>query len=246
MIRRSLLLSVWTVLFSALCLTSFAATEVTPYGAFPERDVILLGAQSAQAGIGHWRMVQVDKAQADGAKISQPGFDTRPWQNAIVPGTVLNSLVADGVYPEPYFGLNNAHEQELIPDISQTGTPFYTYWFRTEFTPPASYRNRRVWLQLDGINYRAEIWVNGHAIGTMAGMFNRGVFDVTDAVNPGQANALAVLVHPIDKPNGFSAKSDKPGAVGESRNGGDGTIGQDTTMLMTAGWDFTFPDGIRD
>ncbi len=225
--------------------TAQAQTPDARYGAFPERDAVLLTSQPS-AGSARWQMMQNDKAGAQGAQISQSGFATRSWQNAIVPGTVLNSLVADGVYPEPYFGLNNAHETSKIPDVSQVGTGFYTYWFRRVFTVPTSYRNRRVWLQFDGINYRADIWLNGHELGSMAGMFNRGVFDVTDAIKVGAPNALAVLVKPIDVPNGFRAKSDKPRAAGENRNGGDGTIGQYTTMLMTAGWDFTFPDGIRD
>lgn len=216
------------------------------YGAFPERETILLGSQNRNAGVGNWQMIQRDKAGGDGAQISQPTFARRAWVPAIVPGTVLNSLVTNGTYPEPYYGLNNAHEKNLIPDISQTGPDFYTYWFRTRFAVPRSFRGKRVWMQFDGINYRSQIWINGRAIGSMAGMFTRGLFDVTDAVRVGDSNALAVLVTPIEKPNGFKAKGDKPRAAGENRNGGDGTIGQYTTMLMTAGWDFTFPDGIRD
>jgi hypothetical protein len=216
------------------------------YGAYPERDSVLLTSRAPGPGSGKWQMMQSAKAGGDGAQISQPSFPTALWAPAIVPGTVLNSLVANGTYPEPYYGLNNVHDKGIIPEIFEVGTPFYTYWFRTAFDVPASFKNRRVWMQFDGINYRAEIWLNGQNIGRMAGMFNRGVFDVTGAVKIGAPNALAVLVKPIDKPNGFRPKSDKPTAVGENRNGADGTIGQYTTMLMTAGWDFTFPDGIRD
>ncbi len=230
-----------------LCLSGkvFAAPE-TAYGSYPQRDVVTLGSAAANAGIGRWQMLPVDKAQAGGDRISQAGFTTRSWSNAIVPGTVLTNLVANGVYPEPYYGLNNAHERNLIPDISQVGPKFYTYWFRTEFAAPTSFRGRRVWMQFDGINYQADIWLNGQLVRSMTGMFQRGIFDVTDAIKIGQPNALAVLVKPIDPPNGFRAKSDKPRAAGENRNGGDGIIGRYTTMLMTAGWDFTFPDGIRD
>jgi len=183
---------------------------------------------------------------ADGAVISRPGFSTVNWKEAIVPGTVLNSLVHDGVYPEPYFGLNNAHEQKLIPDLSEAGPDFYTYWFRAEFVVPDSFKQKQVWLQFDGINYRAEIWLNGQKLGDLAGMFQRGIFNVTKAVRLGGTNALAVLVHPVDKPGGFRAKNKTVRAAGENRNGGDGEIGRNTTMLMTVGWDFTFTDGIRD
>jgi hypothetical protein len=103
-----------------------------------------------------------------------------------------------------------------------------------------------VWLQFDGINYRAEIWLNGHKMGGMAGMFKRGLFNVTKTINLSGTNALAVLVHPVDYPGGFQHKGKAEGAVGENSNGGDGLIGRNTTMLMTVGWDFTFHDGIRD
>ena len=92
---------------------------------------------------------------------------------AIVPGTVLNSLVYDGVYPEPYYGLNNKLESELIPDLYRVGRDFYTYWFRTEFRlDKKAYGGRKIWLQADGINYRSEIWLNGNMVGKLLGGIN--------------------------------------------------------------------------
>ena len=230
----------------ALFLPFHARADDAEFGAFLQRETVTLSSQTGDVAASRWQMAQVEKAGADGAALSRAGFGTRGWQNARVPNTVLTNLVANGVYPEPYYGLNNAHETSVIPDVSVAGTQFYSYWFRREFSVPTSYRNRRVWMQFDGINYRAQVWLNGKNLGNMAGMFNRGLFDVTGAVKIGAPNALAVLVSPIDEPNGFRAKSDKPRAAGENRNGADGTIGCYTTMLMTAGWDFTFPDGIRD
>ncbi len=239
-------LSVFAFWFLLVTIIHCALAQESKFGEFIERPVIVLTSKTEQTKNRAWQMARADKTGVSGDKISQPNFQSNGWSPAIVPGTVLNSLVANRVYPEPYFGMNNAHERNLIPDISQVGTGFYTYWFRSQFVVPNSFRNRRVWMQFDGINYRAEIWINGREIGQMAGMFRRGLFDVTEAVKIGAPNALAVLVKPIDEPNGFRAKSDKPRAVGENRNGADGTIGRYTTMLMTAGWDFTFPDGIRD
>ena len=80
-----------------------------------------------------------------------PDYPTEKWLPAIVPGTVLNSLVYNQKYPEPYYGVNNKLESKLIPDLSQVGRDFYTYWFRTEFAVPQSFKGKNVWLQLDGI-----------------------------------------------------------------------------------------------
>ncbi len=97
---------------------------------------------------------------------------TDDWMPAIVPGTVLNSLVYNGVYPEPYYGLNNKLESNLIPDLHHAGRDFYTYWFRTEFeTPAENHKNKKTWLQIDGIKYGAEVWFNGNMVGNIAGMF---------------------------------------------------------------------------
>ncbi len=93
---------------------------------------------------------------------------------------------------------------------------------------PPGYSGRRVWLQLDGINYTADIWVNGKQVGTLAGMFQRGTYDITSLVTPGSSqNALAILVHPIDPPNGFSSPTNTGGdATNENANGADGKIGK--------------------
>ncbi len=193
---------------------------------------------------GQWAMVKADSERATAEQISKTGYQLNGWQPAIVPGTVLNSLVANGVYPEPYYGLNNKIGQNMIPDLAVAGRDFYTYWFRTEFDVPASYQGKVVWLDVEGINYRAEVWVNGHLATVMAGMFRPAVIDITEWAHIGGRNALAIKVFPVDVPGTTRKKT--WGAANEFRNGGDGNIGLNVTMLMSVGWDFTFDDGIRD
>ena len=227
--------------FCAFGLGLSSLAEAAPgfdYGARPERSAILLESSKGHKGTFDWKMQQQEKAQATGEEISRAGFAIAKWSDAIVPGTVLNSLVANGVYPEPYFGMNNCLTNKMIPDITEVGREFYTYWFRTEFNVPDEFKGRRVWLQFDGINYRADIWVNGKQIGSMAGMFNRGLFDITDAALPGKPNALAVLAKPVDQLNGFRTNG--------FPNGNLGRLGENVTMLQPAGYDFSFRDGIRD
>ena len=205
---------------------------------------IWLDSEIGHQGDYQWKMIKAGDATDPGEKISLSNYATTNWMPAIVPGTVLNSLVYNQKYPEPYYGINNKIESKLIPDISETGRDFYTYWFRTDFTVPQSFKGKTVWLQLDGINYRAEVWVNGNLLSTMNGMFIQDYIDVTDFVKVGEKNGLAIKVYPVDVPG--SAKPKSWGAAGEFHNGGNGNIGLNTTMLMTVGWDFTFMDGIRD
>lgn len=207
-------------------------------------DRIWLDSELVHRGNSEWKMMKASELNMPAEKISQPGLSTADWLSAIVPGTVLNSLVYNKVYPEPYYGVNNKLESGLIPDISKTGREFYTYWFRTEFALPESLKGKTVWMQLDGINYRAEVWVNGHLLSTINGMFHTDYINVSDFVQIGKPNALAIKVYPVDVPGTTMPKS--WGAVGEFHNGGNGNIGLNTTMLMSVGWDFTFMDGIRD
>ena len=205
---------------------------------------IWLDSEVTHHGDYQWKMIKAGDITDPGEKISSSDYPTEKWLPAIVPGTVLNSLVYNQKYPEPYYGVNNKLESKLIPDLSQVGRDFYTYWFRTEFAVPQSFKGKNVWLQLDGINYRAEVWVNGNLLSTINGMFIQDYINVTDFVKIGKNNALAVKVYPVDVPGSTKPKS--WGAAGEFHNGGNGNIGLNTTMLMTVGWDFTFMDGIRD
>lgn len=207
-------------------------------------DRIYLDSKEGHNGRFTWQMYKADETKDPAEKISQPDYQTGQWMPAIVPGTVLNSLVHNKVYPEPYFGMNNKLDKGIIPDLAKAGCEFYTYWFRTEFDVPESYKGKIVWLQVDGINYRAEVWVNGYLLGNMSGMFKPEYINITDFARIGQKNALAIKVYPVDMSGTIKPK--QWGAVGEFHNGGDGNIGLNTTMLMSVGWDFTFNDGIRD
>jgi len=207
-------------------------------------DKIYLDSKEGHNGSFTWQMHKADETKDPAEKISQPGYQTGKWMPAIVPGTVLNSLVHNKVYPEPYYGMNNKLDRNIIPDLAKTGREFYTYWFRTEFDVPENYKDKIVWLQVGRYQYRAEIWVNGYLLGNMSGMFKPEYINITDFARIGQKNALAIKVYPVDMPGTIKPK--QWGAAGEFHNGGDGNIGLNTTMLMSVGWDFTFNDGIRD
>ena len=234
------------IYLALLAVLSLSATyaQTQPANRYRKGDRIYFDSQDGHSGAFEWKMIKAGDVQEAAEKISQPGYVVKEWLPAIVPGTVLNSLVHNKVYPEPYFGMNNKLDRNIIPDLAYAGRDFYTYWFRTEFDVPESYKGKAVWLQLEGINYRAEVWVNGHLLEHMSGMFKPSDIDVTEFVKVGEKNALAVKVYPVDMPG--TTKLKKWGAAGEFRNGGDGNIGLNTTMLMSVGWDFTFLDGIRD
>jgi hypothetical protein len=181
-----------------------------------------------------WFLQDAAKVTGDGKEISSLGFQPDGWYAATVPGTVLTSLVNDGVYPEPLYGQNNRPDK--IPD-SLCRTP---YWYRTVFTVPKDYAGKKIWLNFEGINYAAEVWVNGKNVGGIKGAFIRGIFDITSGVKPGEEAALAVLITPQPHPG---TPHEHTLANGMGSNGGITAI-DGPTFLCTIGWDWI--PAIRD
>jgi hypothetical protein len=135
---------------------------------------------------GGWRLLAAPQVKGAGAAISRPGYDVSAWYPAVVPGTVLTTLVARGVYPDPAYGLNNM----AIPESLNR----QDYWYRTVVDAPSDMAGRPVELTFEGVNYAGEVWLNGDRLGDMRGAFIRGRFDVTGRLRPGQPNVLAIRV----------------------------------------------------
>jgi hypothetical protein len=180
-----------------------------------------------------WKMQEEAKAGQSGEQISSGGYSTSGWYDATVPGTVLANLVDQGVYPDPYFGTN----LKSIPEELNKKK----WWYRVDFDLDASYEGKRVWLDFEGINYKADIYLNGTSVGSMRGAFKRGYFDVTSAAKTDETNSLAVRIHPNDNPGTphMSVSSTCGPNCGSREIGRDGP-----TFQATLGWDWT--PGIPD
>lgn len=178
-----------------------------------------------------WFARRANEVNVDGNQLSATSPETTGWISARVPGTVLTTLLENQQYPAPEFGLNN----NLIPDIYEVGNDFYTFWFIRKFDIPELPEGRNVWLNFRGINYKAEIFLNGKRVNnsTHEGMFLRKSFNITPWLRTDAPNTLAVLVYPpthAGNPNGGQ--------------GGDGQIARNNTMQYTPGWDWIQP--VRD
>ncbi len=201
-----------------------------------------VGTVQAAAGSDVFRVRSV--VRANGAWEMAQATAPNEWMPAQVPGTVLGTLVANKKVPDPYWGLNNKLEENRIPDLSRN-RDFYTATFRSQVRLPDDFKGKTIWMRPEGINYRSEIFLNARLVASTAGMFARTAVDVTSFVKPGAVNDILVKVSPVDHPG--TVKPKKWGAANnEWHNGGDGEIGRNVTMLMSAGWDFTFCDGVRD
>lgn len=214
-------------LFCWLCL----ACWLKPVSA--EEQALLAIPEPGEKTLIHsdWYARKANEVKMDGNRLSAAPLDKTGWLPARVPGTVLTTLLENHMYPAPEFGLNN----NLIPDIHEVGNDFYTYWFTRQFNINNLPEGRNVWLNFRGINYKAEIFLNGKRINrnTHEGMFLRKIFNITPYLRTDAPNVLAVLVYPpthAGNPNGGQ--------------GGDGQIARNNTMQYTPGWDWIQP--VRD
>lgn len=174
---------------------------------------------------GEWKVQRASVVEGSGNSISQKDFDDSSWIPATVPGTVLSSYFNAGVLPDPNYSDNQLMISESF---------FYSdFWYRNEFDVPANFKSDNLFLNFDGINWKADVFVNGKNAGKIEGAFIQEKFDVTDLITPGQKNSLAVLIH----------KNDNPGVVKEQtqtspdKNGG--ILGADNpTYHASIGWDW--------
>jgi hypothetical protein len=181
--------------------------------------------------VNAWRMAEGPEVKADGAALSRPGYDDRSWYAAKVPGTVLQTLIDRGVYPDPSRGLNNLAIPERLARQH--------YWYRARIDLPARPSERRRALLFKGINYAAEIWLNGERIGDLKGAFIRGRYDVTAKLRPG-ANYLAVRISPPPHPG---IPHEESITAGPGENGGRVAL-DGPTFAASEGWDWI--PGVRD
>jgi len=148
------------------------------------------GTQGIELADG-WKLVSATGLKADGATISAAGYDDGAWVPVSkMPATVLEILQQAGIYPNLYFGKNL--RTEVPPDLFQQD-----WWYRVTFTAPAGYRTYQ--LNFPGINYRADIWLNGQRIADstqIVGMYTHHTLDVTPWLVSGKPNTLAVRVIP--------------------------------------------------
>jgi exo-1,4-beta-D-glucosaminidase len=189
---------------AGLLLGQLARAQTAPSPAAKSADAKLALADG-------WSLQTSAKVDQSGEVLSKPGFAPKNWYPVSVPTTVVSALVKRKVLPDPFFGMNlrqfpgvsypigaNFSNLPMSPD-----SPYaLSWWYRKTFTLPADYKGKSVWLNFRGINYRANIWLNGKQIAKsdeVAGAWRTYEFNITGAAKPGAENVVAVQVYaPIE------------------------------------------------
>lgn len=174
---------------------------------------------------GAWKLQRASLVNAEGNFISSMNATDEEWLPATVPGTTLVSYLNAGALPDPNYGDNN---------LAISDSYFYDdFWYRNVFIVPASYAGKRIFLNFDGINWKAEVYLNSNLVGRINGAFTRGKFDVTNMVMPGNKNVLAVRIIKNETP-GFPTEQNR-----NSTDANGGELGADNpTFHASVGWDW--------
>lgn len=174
---------------------------------------------------GAWRIQRGNFIHDPGEALSKTGYDDASWLVGTVPGTALTSYLNAGAIPDPNFGQNQLHISDSY---------FYSdFWYRTEFSTPMIESKQSISLNFDGINSKAEVFLNGELLGSIDGGFIRGHFDVTKKLLVGKPNALAIRIEKNATPGSAKQKTF------ESSGKNGGALGADNpTYHASIGWDW--------
>ncbi len=219
---------------ASACASSYAqnANTIEVSGNWQMQDAEVVKAEALKQG---WYRESSAKQPEEGREISKVSFEPKGWYKATVPGTVLTTLVNNKVYPEPLYDENNRPEK-IPEDLCRKD-----WWYRATVNIPEDFKDKIVWLNFNGINYSAEVWVNGKRVGPIHGAFIRGIFDITKYdVKPGKETAIAVRISP--QPTKGIPSEHTMGTTG-GPCGGEGRL-DGPTFGCSVGWDWQ--SGIRD
>ncbi len=172
-----------------------------------------------------WKLNHYNIGEARGKQPFHPDFDASWWIDATVPGVVQSDLIRAGRIPDPYVNMN-AQQIEWVPARD--------WVYAKKFTVPASVKGRKVRLHFEGIDYSADIYLNGRHLGHSENAFIPFEFDVTDILNYEDENRVVVILDPA------------PAEIGQI---GRTSLVRTYKTRMSYGWDFAvrlIPLGLWD
>lgn len=148
---------------------------------------------SDKAFMSGWQLVSSDSTRADGSDLSSPGYSLDKGVTVDLPATVMAALTRRNYYPDLFVGENLKKIPEAPFDVP--------WWYRKDFTLDQLNEADHYRLRFEGLNYKANVWLNGKLIAsadTVEGVFRMFEFDVTSELRSGE-NALAIEVIPPKK-----------------------------------------------
>lgn len=165
---------------------------------------LLAGALPAREfSIDRWTGDRSERVRRDPAGWHREDTDRSSWVPATVPGTVQGALAAAGVIPDPLVDDHTYAEltEHGVPEqwpwfFRRTRIEEQEWWYARRFTVPADWREQRVRLSFDGVDYAASVYLNGQPISRHLGMYGGPDVDVTAVLRFDGENEVVVRIDP--------------------------------------------------
>ncbi len=151
-----------------------------------------------------WTLQSNCPAEIKGESISSPGFNTRNAIHTSVPSTVLAAQVAAGKFRDLFRDRNLRNLPGMSYPVGENfsnlpmaaDSPYRCgWWYRKTFPVAAHGAKTRLTLHFAGINYRANVWLNGKLVADgqkIAGAYRTYDLDITETAKQGEENILAI------------------------------------------------------
>ena len=136
---------------------------------------------------GDWKFKLFRSPENLPQNIFKPNFKDNAWQDMPVPSNwTLHSLEDFPIYTNVRMPFEN--NPPIVPADNPTGI------YRTEFTVPADWKNRRIIIHIGGAESYLEVYCNGKFIGMGKDCRLPSEFDLSRAINFDSANTLVCKV----------------------------------------------------
>ncbi len=169
-----------------------------PYGSLKEALAANRHASSFSRSLnGMWKFKWVDWPQKRPVDFYKVAYDVSAWEEIRVP----SSFQVEGYGTPDYSNFTYIFKKDF-PRVMSTPSERYTTYkernpvgsYRRDFTVPAEWKGRRIFITFDGVDAGFFIWLNGEKVGYSVNSRNAAEFDLTKYVKPGK-NVLAVEVY---------------------------------------------------
>ena len=121
-----------------------------------------------------WKFIKADPTNAQ-----QSNFDDSNWETVSTPHTYNDVDTFDNFALSKLRGEQNQWSGRT--------------WYRKTFMLPDSAKGKKIYIEFEAVRQVAEVYLNGHRLGTCKNGFIPFGFDLTPYVNIGAPNVLAVM-----------------------------------------------------
>lgn len=127
-----------------------------------------------------WRFHRGDVSGAERRE-----FDASSWREVDLPHDFSIECIE---------GSNSPFDSTAIAGINSGFMSGGIGWYRKEFEVPADLKNQRIEINFEGAYMNTDVWVNGHHLGNHPYGYTQFRYNITDLLDFGRRNTIAVQV----------------------------------------------------